>query len=328
MYQPELIGVVVIGRNEGARLLACLDSLLPQTRQIVYVDSGSTDNSVTEATKRGVTVVNLDMSRPFTAARARNQGAEALLQQYPNISFIQFVDGDCEVNASWLPTAQAALDAEPGLAVVCGRRRERYPERSIYNRMCDIEWDTPIGEAKACGGDMLIRSAAFRQVNGYNPALIAGEEPEMCVRLRAKGWKIMRLNAEMTLHDANMMHFSQWWKRSQRAGYAYAEGAKLHGAPPEQHWVKERNRGWIWAFFVPLICLALTCFCPLLGLLALSIYPLQIFRTSRQFMHLGTFKWKQASFLMLGKFAEITGQIKFYKNSLLRKQGKLIEYKS
>lgn len=326
MYQPELIGVVAIGRNEGERLITCLRSALDNCPNVVYVDSGSTDGSVAAAERLGVNVVKLDMSKPFTAARARNAGANALLQQR-DLQFIQFIDGDCEFFDDWLEKAEHHLRNNLSTAIVAGRLRERHPEASIYNRMCDIEWDTPAGDTKACGGIMMMRCEAFKQAQGFNESLIAGEEPEMCVRLRQAGWKIHRLADDMALHDADMHNFSQWWKRSQRAGYAYAEGASLHGAPPEQHWVKERNRAWVWAAIIPLLCLIAACIHPLLGVLALSVYPLQIVRTTGHFAHLGSFKWTQASFLMLGKFAELIGQLRFYKNRLFRKKPRLIEHK-
>ncbi len=219
------IGVVVIGRNEGQRLEHCLRSLLKGTDKVMYVDSGSTDGSLHLARSLGVEVLALDLGTPFTAARARNEGFFALQRRLPSMQLVQFVDGDCEVDSGWLPAAQAFLDDHPDVAVVCGRRRERFPQRSVYNLLCDLEWDTPIGEAKACGGDALMRVDAFAAVGGFRPELIAGEEPELCVRLRAKGWKVWRLDAEMTLHDAAMTRFSQWWRRSLRAGHAYAEGA-------------------------------------------------------------------------------------------------------
>src|SRR3990167_5804095 len=219
------IGVVVIGRNEVERLERCLASLVGAAGKIVYVDSGSTDASVPMAQGLGVEVVALDMSRPFTAARARNEGFACLQRLQPDIHFVQFVDGDCEVVDDWLAKAQAFLCEHPAVAVVCGRRRERFPQRSIYNRMCDLEWDTPVGEAKACGGDALMRADAFAAVKGFRADLIAGEEPELCVRLRAIGWKVWRLGEEMTLHDAAMTHFSQWWQRTLRGGHAFAEGA-------------------------------------------------------------------------------------------------------
>ena len=247
--EPQIIkqlGLVVIGRNEGELLRQCLRSVLGKVANIVYVDSGSTDSSVQIAHSLGIDVVELDMSQPFTAARARNTGFSALMQKEPQLELVQFVDGDCEVIHGWLVTAQEKFEAQSNLAVVCGRRRERFPEKSIYNLFCDIEWNTPIGEVKACGGDSMIRVTAFQQVQGFNPTLIAGEEPELCLRLRQQGWKILRIDAEMTLHDARITQFRQWWQRSVRTGYAYAEGSWLHGSSSEQHWVKESKSIWFW----------------------------------------------------------------------------------
>ena len=102
-------------------------------------------------------------------------------------------------------------------------------------------------EARAFGGDVMIRAAALENVGGYRDDLIAGEEPELCIRLRAAGWRIWRLPYEMTSHDAAMTRFSQWWRRAMRAGYAFAQGAHLHGASPERHWVWESRRAWLWA---------------------------------------------------------------------------------
>ena len=272
------VGVVIIGRNEGDRLVSCLKSLYNQASQMVYVDSGSTDNSVAEARQLEAEVVSLDMSIPFTAARARNEGFALLKSLYPHIEYVQFVDGDCEVVATWFDSAIAFMDSHINIAAVCGRRRERYPNKTVYNMLCDIEWNTPIGEAKACGGDVLMRVIAFDNAHGYRTDLIAGEEPELCVRFRAAGWKIWRLDQEMTLHDAAMTRFSQWWKRTMRAGHAFAEGAYLHGAPPEKHWVSETKRARIWGFIIPFIALFVCLFSFKLAMLILLIYPIQIVR--------------------------------------------------
>ncbi|MEM6305406.1 MAG: glycosyltransferase [Pseudomonadota bacterium] len=312
------IAAVVIGRNEGARLIACLDALAGQVGQITYVDSGSTDGSVAAARARGVEVVALDMAQPFTAARARNAG---LARVAPETAFIQFIDGDCVLRDGWIDTAAVFLRENPRAAVACGRRRERHPEHSVYNAMADAEWDTDVGQAKACGGDALIRFSALKEVGGYRADLIAGEEPELCVRLRAAGWSIWRLDAEMTWHDAAMTRFSQFWRRAKRAGHAFAEGAALHGAPPERHWVRETRRALVWGAALPagilLGALLLTPWC-LLGLL---IYPVQVARLTRQ----RAFPW--AFFTTLAKFAEAQGAISFYVRRVTGAQRRLIEYK-
>lgn len=321
------IGVVVIGRNEGERLERCLTSLLGTAEQIVYVDSGSSDGSVSMAQGLGVVVVALDVTQPFTAARARNAGFQCLQQLLPEMAYVQFVDGDCEVVAGWLAKAQAFLQEQPSVAVVCGRRRERFPQHSIYNLLCDLEWDTPIGEAQACGGDALMRTDAFAAMGGFRPELIAGEEPELCVRLRAAGWKVWRLAEEMTLHDAAMTRFGQWWQRTLRGGHAFAEGAFLHGAAPERHWLRESLRAWLWGLGIPVTVAAASFLLGWLGLLLLLVYPLQVVRLARRGKRAARENWLQAGLLVLGKFPEMLGQVKFLLSRFGAGKTTLIEYK-
>ena len=321
------VGVVIIGRNEGDRLLRCINSLVGHVTQLVYVDSGSMDDSVGAARSLGAEVVELDMTLPFTAARARNEGFERMRELYPHAEYVQFVDGDCEVSSSWIKSALDFLDAHQDVAAVAGRRRERFPERTVYNMLCDMEWNTPIGKTKACGGDALMRVEAFQEVNGFRPDLIAGEEPELCVRLRAAGWEIWRLDHEMTLHDAAMIRFSQWCKRSIRAGHAYAEGAYLHGTPPERHWVSESKRAWLWGLGFLLMALLLCLISFKLGVALLLVYPLQIVRLALKNIPGGKKAWIMAFFLVLGKFPEMVGQLKFLWRLHTGKQGRLIEYK-
>jgi len=117
---PDRVGVVLIGRNEGERLRDCLRSVLEAARNVVYVDSGSTTNSVANARARGVAVVELDMKVPFTAARARNAGYSRLRELQPDLQYVQFIDGDCMLVAGWLDAAVQFLDEEPAFAVVWG----------------------------------------------------------------------------------------------------------------------------------------------------------------------------------------------------------------
>ena len=324
------VGLVAIGRNEGDRLKQCLLSVKDQLSHIVYVDSGSTDGSVEFAQSIGVEVVNLDLSIPFTAARARNAGFRRLLELNPDLQFVQFVDGDCEVVAGWLTAAYEALTTHDDWAVVCGRRREKYPEQSIYNLLCDLEWDTPIGEAGACGGDSLMRVKAVKQVEGFNSALIAGEEPELCVRLRQQGWKIWRLDHEMTLHDAQMMEFGQWWKRTRRAGHAFAEGASLHGRSEQRHWVKETRSIWLWGVVIPGLAIAAVWPTHSLSLFLLLVYPASI---ARIFTRMKSDMTSNAAFLyavscVLGKFPQASGALQFMWNRWSGKRSTLIEYKA
>jgi GT2 family glycosyltransferase len=319
------IAAVVIGRNEGARLDACLASIPDSVAPVVYVDSGSTDGSQDRARAAGALVVTLDMTRPFTAARARNAGVAALAGSAPE--FVQFIDGDCALAPGWIETAAAFLRATPKAAVACGRRRERFPDASVYNRLADWEWDTPVGRTRACGGDALMRAGAFAAVGGFDPALIAGEEPELCVRLRAAGWEVWRLDAEMTLHDAAMTRLAQWWRRARRAGHAAAEGAALHGRPPERHGVRQTVSALAWGLGPPMAALlGMLAFGPW-GLAALALWPMQVLRLALREGAGRREGWERAFFLVLGKLPEALGVLEFSARRLLRRPAGLIEYK-
>lgn len=322
-----LVGVVVIGRNEGERLRRCFDSVVGAGRQVIYVDSGSTDGSVRLAQSMGVETVALDLATPFTAARARNAGFARLRSLQESVDHVQFVDGDCEVAPQWIEQAVYFLAAQPAVAIVCGRRRERFPERSVFNRLCDIEWTMPIGEIRACGGDALMRVDAFEAVGGYNPSLIAGEEPELCVRLRQAQWKVWCLDAPMTLHDAAILRWSQWWNRTKRAGHAFAEGAALHGAPPECHWVAESRRALAWGLGIPCATLLACLLIDPHAFLLLAVYPAQVIRLAYHVPPEQPGRWARAFFLVLGKFPEMLGAMRYFLHRGLHRPPVLIEYK-
>jgi len=214
-----MLGIVVIGRNEGTRLQACLNSLVASGNPIVYVDSGSTDGSVDFARSLKIEVVELDKSIGFSAGRARHAGFEQLTSRFPEIEFAFFVDGDCEVVQDWPTLGAQFLREHPQVAAVAGRRRERFPRQSWFNLECDWEWDRPVGETLAIGGDGIYRVFAYRTLGGFDASVTAGEEPEFCSRLRQQGWTIWRVSDEMTIHNADLTSWRQWWKRQFRTGY-------------------------------------------------------------------------------------------------------------
>ena len=308
-------GVVAVGRNEGERLKRCFASLSAGA-VLVYVDSGSTDGSTQLALNQGADVINLNMDVPFTAARARNGGFRRLREVVPDLRYVQFIDGDCELIRGWSEQALSFLESHADVGIVCGRLRERFPERSVYNWLCDREWDGPAGEVRACGGNAMMRASALEAVGGFRDDLIAGEEPELCVRLRAAGWRVWRLDTEMALHDAAMTRFSQWWRRASRSGYAFAQGADLHGAPPERHWVWESRRAWLWGVWLPLACLTAGIAFRPWGWAAWLIYPLQVIRQTVRNVGPVNDRALLALFQVLSRFPEACGQIQFMRHRL------------
>lgn len=336
LSETNSLGLVIIGRNEGERLARCLASVNGIANR-VYVDSGSTDGSVSLARQNGAVVVELSMPPQFTAARARNAGLARLLAANPDLEFVQMVDGDCEVDAGWIPSALSALRAEPDLALVYGLRRERYPERSIYNALCEVEWDSPIGESAACGGDVLFRIAALRQVDFYNPAMIAGEDTELSMRLRKKGWRLRRIDSEMTLHDADITRFGQWWRRIRRSGHGYGEMAFLHPDARDPNWPRTVRSIFAWGGVMPGMTLLLLLLALLnnalwwIGVvLLLAPWPLRMIQLARRERRRGLsakLAWASGVLLMIGKLPQFLGLVGFHFDRLSGRASRLIEYK-
>ena len=334
------IGVVAIGRNEGERLRICLTSVLGKVASVVYVDSGSTDGSVALAETLGASVVKLDPNVPFTAARARNEGFARLAAILPALEFVQFVDGDCQVVDGWLDTARAALAADAKLAAVCGRRRERHPERSVYNRLIDLEWDTPVGVARSVGGDAMFRADAFRGSGGFDPTVMAGEEPELCLRLRHAGWTLRRLDAEMTLHDAALLRFGQWWRRQVRSGFGCLDVATRFEVGGERLFQKPTRSARVWAVGWPLAVVAAAALGSLAGgwklgaaaaaVVALAV-PAQVMKLALAAVRRGRpagVAVAHGALTMASKWAFFLGQVRYLRNRAAGNRGRLIEYKA
>lgn len=335
-------GLVIIGRNEGSRLEACLRSVATKCNEAVYVDSASTDQSVSIARALQFHVVELDRNGALNAARARNAGFARLKQAVPGLVYVQFLDGDCELDSDWLGTAKLWLENHPNTVAVCGRRRECFANRSIYNKLCDIEWDTPLGEALSFGGDAFIRADAFARSGGYNETFPAGEEPDLCLRLRHTGGSIVRLPAEMSRHDANILSFPAWWKRMVRGGY----GAGLVYA----HWRKRSpslevpfrfmtrsaviwTEGWLLGSAA---CLVAGIFIGGLkgmlgaGLLSASVWLIQALRCSRKLWgKISAFDaFAYGVFTMLGKWPQRLGHTLLQKDITRGARPRSIQYKT
>jgi hypothetical protein len=149
----------------------------------------------------------------------------------------------------------------------------------------------------------------------------------MCVRLHADGWRIWRLDADMAFHDAAITRFRQWWRRSMRTGYAFAQGAYLHGARPERHGVWESRRAWLWGIWLPLAFFAIGLAFGAWGWIVWLIYPLQMLRQATRNSGPPKQRILLALFQTLSRFPEAFGQVKFLRDRLGGRQSRLIEYK-
>lgn len=252
---PIAISIVVIGRNEGQRLLDCLNSIRSMSIrnfscEIIYVDSASTDGSADRAAALGARVIQVRPDRP-SAALGRNAGWRAAGGE-----FILFLDGDTLLHPDFVRRALAEF-RQPDVAIVWGHRRELAPRQSPYVRVLDLDWIYPPGESEFCGGDAMVRRTVLEQVDGFDAGLIAGEEPEMCRRIRARGHRILHIDAPMTLHDLAVKTFAAYWRRAYRAGHAYAEISARFRNSADPLWQAEARRNLVHGSVVLLAPLAL-----------------------------------------------------------------------
>jgi glycosyltransferase involved in cell wall biosynthesis len=323
------LSIVIIGRNEGQRLARCIltaqsiDGWVPE--EIIYVDSGSSDGSPKLAARLGAIVLPLPPGR-FTAARARNLGWRASVGQ-----LVLFLDGDTLLDARFPLAALAELQKDATYAAAWGHRREVSPSSSIYMRVLDLDWVYKPGETPFFGGDVLVRRAALEAVNGFDETLIAGEEPEMSRRMRNLGWRIQHIDAAMTLHDLAITRFSQYWRRSQRAGYAFAAVSERFKGTSDPFWSSDarrnRQRGLFW-LISPLLA-------AVVSVVLLSVWPLVVWTLFLFAMALRTawsYRWKPSrwSTLVLYGFHSHLQQIPIFFGQLefMRNRDKvLMEYK-
>ena len=318
-------GVVVIGRNEGARLRACLTRLAQSSLPIVYVDSASTDGSASLARNLGITTLELDGRQPLSAARGRNAGFYYLLEHYPKLMFIQFVDGDCVLNSEWLDYANEQLQTEPTFVAACGILREKNHHASLFSQLSDIDWSyRPIGEIRNCGGIFMVRVSTFQQINGFRSDLSGEEEAELCRRLQRTGGKIVRFPVAMAEHDAGEQNLAQWWQRTTRVGYSYAEAAALPEPNRDHHKQRVISANIIWAALIPITIIGLLAthwiwspYAVAIATLLLLLYPIQIIRISRRAKSDGlttSRAWLYGSFCMLAKWPQLVGHLRYWFN--------------
>ena len=312
------IGIVVIGRNESARLSECLDSLSRFRGRIVYSDSASTDGSPDIARQFGALVIELDGSTPLTPARGRNEGLAALLKRHPECTFVQFVDGDSWIEPGWIERGVEFLKTNERIGVVCGHVAEAQPERSIYNWLCGEEWKGPIGPVDSCGGNAMFRIASLLEAGGFRADLVAGEEAELLARMRARGWAIWRLDTPMVIHDADIRRFADWWKRAQRGGHSYAHVWMLTKAGPEPLYAAQIKSSLIWVILLPLaiILASVGSQAPALLLLLPAAWLMQIIRIAARRGLSSPKSWNYAGLIMLAKIAESTGMMHYFSKKL------------
>jgi GT2 family glycosyltransferase len=323
---------VVIGRNEGKRLPLSLQSVQRAGLPLIYVDSGSTDGSPEHARELGVHTIELDPSRPFSAARGRNEGLREVLRLWPSTPYVLFLDGDCALDRDFSAAAVETFDRDPECAIVTGHLSERSPGSSIYNRMCAIEWRSSAGritDMNGLGGIMVVRVSAFSEVGGFNEQAIAGEESDLGIRLSLSGHSIIKIDAPMATHDAEMQRFGQWWTRAVRNGHSLAHRYASHGQTHFRDGRRGLRSALFWGFALPAAAVLLLWPTRGFSIVLLGGYGLLGWRIYRRYAgegHSASDSLLMARFLIYAKFAECLGALRYCINRA-RGRFRIIEWK-
>jgi len=323
---------VVIGRNEGPAIGPSLRSVQAAGIPVVYADSGSTDGSPGVAKDHGVPVVELSRDRPFSAGRGRNEGLAEARRRWPRARYVLFLDGDCVLDPGFPAAAATTFEQDGGCAIVTGHLSERHPDASVYNRLCAIEWRSPAGlieNLNGLGGIMAARISAFERVGGFNLDAIAGEEPDLGARLRLAGFSIVKIDAPMATHDAQIMTFGQWWIRAVRGGHALAHRYAQHGRSSLRDGRRELMSDLFWGLALPAAIVLLLWPTRGFSLLGLSGYALLFWRVYRSYCRAGLGRSDArlvARFILYSKFAHVLGIGRYYWNRV-RGEFRIIEYK-
>ena len=321
---PNQVVSIIIGRNEGDRLERAFQSVEHAGIRSIYVDSASTDNSIEIAKRHGIPYIELSQDTPLSAARARNAGFKWVLDNHPDAKYVHLLDGDCTLDPSWLDAAVNVLDQNSELAAVTGRLRERDLDKSVYAKLSDMGWYIRPGEILSAGGIVTVKRQAFEEVDGFDETLIAGEEPEFYLRLRKAGYKLRCLEQEIGTHDSNISSYSEWWKRTIRTGFSYANAAEWG------RWQRERRSLVVWGGILPCSIAVSFFFSTLLAVLLAFLYPLQIVRVffKMKIPYGPADRLLFAFFCVIDKIPEFLGFLKYHYARVTGRKQEIIEYKS
>jgi glycosyltransferase involved in cell wall biosynthesis len=241
------LSVILISRNQEWNIARLVESVLRETAplpstEIVLVDSASTDRTTEIAARYPITVLRLRPNQRLTAAAGRYVGYKRTTG-----NLVLFLDGDMELCQGWLEQAIAVMQSRSEVGVVCGRLIHR-PVAPI--KPADEPPEFPNADVAGCddvraGGAAMYRRSVMEQVGTWNPYLYSDEEPEICLRIRYAGYRILRLARPIVFHysapaDSVSTLFG---RRSRNLWLGFGQNIRYFLGSPLL-WLYLRERGW------------------------------------------------------------------------------------
>lgn len=225
-----LVSVIIPVRNDAKRLGRLLQSVRqqsypPDRREVIVVDNGSQDDSRSVGERQGATVLSFPQ---LYVGALRNRGVAV-----SNGSILAFVDSDHEVPPDWIETAVAQFAADPGLTLL-GFPYLAPPDGTWVQRTWELHRLHHRGRREAnwlASGNMFARREAFLAVNGFREDLVATEDVDLCIRLRAQKAKIIEDVAVANVHHGEPVSLAHFFRKEFWRGTNNLRGFIAHRFP-------------------------------------------------------------------------------------------------
>jgi glycosyltransferase involved in cell wall biosynthesis len=201
------ISIVVPAFNEekilGSSLAAIKQSaqaLHPHSWELIVCDNNSTDRTTEIARAAGATVV---FERQNQISRARNRGAAAATGDW-----LIFVDADSFPTPALFARAVTLMNQRNCAGGGC---LVKLDEHHLWSSVLLLFWNTVSRTMRWAAGSFIFCDARlFREICGFSTDLFAGEELDLCKRLksvaRREGRKLIIITNERLLTSARKMH--------------------------------------------------------------------------------------------------------------------------
>jgi GT2 family glycosyltransferase len=222
------VSIIIKALNEEGHIAAAIESAIAALDgvggEIVLADSASTDRTVDIGVNYPIKIVTL-ISR---ADRSCGAGVQ-LGYQYSAGDYICLLDGDMQLHGQFLPTAIAFLKKNPEFAGVGGLIVERETANLEYvKRATAVDFDRLPGEVNRldCGG--VYRRAAIENVGHLGDRNVhGGEELELALRLRARRWRLARIDVPAIDHHGHSGSSYALLRRRWTSRFAFSSGEIL-----------------------------------------------------------------------------------------------------
>jgi glycosyltransferase involved in cell wall biosynthesis len=234
------VSVIIKALNEEGNIDRAITSALravePHGGEVILADSGSTDGTIERAMKFPITIVQLANPDERCCGIGPQLGYQYSLGEY-----VYILDGDMELDATFLAKGIELLDREHSVGGVGGLFREMRTDNLEFRARARRQHRQRLSQRSGAytlnmGG--LYRRDALNQVNYFSDRNLHGyEEYDVGARLRTKGWQLVRLEDHAADHYGYSMATFRLLRHRIRTRYVLSGGELLRAAI-DNHYLK------------------------------------------------------------------------------------------